>query len=115
MHQVAKKQPNGYGLYDMSWNVWEWYWDLHSGKTYYSKRLDPTGIDFISQIRPNRSWRGGGINTTCKKYEDFTTRIFSSIIVRTTAVVVPVYAWCASSDCTSVTAFITTGRLKVSV
>ncbi len=38
-HAVADKDANAWGLFDMSGNVTEWVWDLHS-ETYYQERVD---------------------------------------------------------------------------
>lgn len=53
-HEVKKKQANGYGLYDMSGNVWEWCWDRYSNSTPTGGK-DPLGADSGSY----RVWRGG--------------------------------------------------------
>ena len=53
-HNVEKKQPNAWGLYDMSGNVWEWCWDL---KEPYKKGsvVDPVG----AKEGNGRIFRGG--------------------------------------------------------
>jgi formylglycine-generating enzyme required for sulfatase activity len=65
-HPVATKQPNGWGLYDMSGNVREWVQDWFDGSYYASSvATDPTGpssgdwptqrgggwLDLLSDIR----------------------------------------------------------------
>jgi formylglycine-generating enzyme required for sulfatase activity len=54
---VGTFEPNGYGLYDMAGNVWEWCWDRHDYDYYAtSPDTDPRG----PASGTNRVFRGGG-------------------------------------------------------
>ena len=41
-HPVGKKQPNQWGLYDMTGNVWEWCWNNHAQHP-KADQVDPMG------------------------------------------------------------------------
>ena len=56
----GSKLPNGWGLFDMHGNVWEWCWDGYEKHDAKSPAVDPTGALGV----PDRVIRGGGWSST---------------------------------------------------
>jgi formylglycine-generating enzyme required for sulfatase activity len=59
-HGVGRKKPNGWGLYDMHGNVWEWCSDRRDEGYYY--RQSPVDDPAGPASRASRVIRGGGLN-----------------------------------------------------
>jgi formylglycine-generating enzyme required for sulfatase activity len=55
-HPVGLKVANGFGLHDMTGNVWEWTWD---GYSVYSigTQVDPQGASGSERVQRGGSWR----------------------------------------------------------
>ena len=58
-HQVCQKQPNDYGLCDMTGNVWEWIWDSYKSDSYQSARIQTDPIGPTVKNNTSKVLRGG--------------------------------------------------------
>ena len=54
-HRVGMKAPNGYGLYDMTGNVYEWCWDILWGS---DPNVIPYGM-YVWETNYDRAIKGG--------------------------------------------------------
>jgi uncharacterized repeat protein (TIGR02543 family) len=85
-HEVGKKLPNAWGLYDMYGNVREWCWDWW-GSLPNTAQTDPTGaVSGSYRVTRGGGWEGS--NSTCSStgrergYDDYRMNYYGFRLVR---------------------------------
>ena len=61
---VGQNKANGYGLYDMSGNVFEWCWDKYQSDDLLHKVLSYTNIELKDKVIRGGSWQT--ISSVCR-------------------------------------------------
>ncbi|MFC2601319.1 MAG: formylglycine-generating enzyme family protein [Treponema lecithinolyticum] len=66
-HQVKKKAANGYGLYDMNGNVWEWCWDWYKKQLPVPLPKDYTGpaLGGLGHVERGGAWSNKAERSAC--------------------------------------------------